>query len=196
MKSTTKIILAILLLMAMLTFLSCNGDNKNESASEMSDAELIAMLETELYKNANEFYSGWICSSSGLDLDESSIYDAGEETGTYVEVKSIKNIAELKLKCEAIFSVRLLESKIYPWLIEGEYPLFVEDSGKLYYNMSTGAGAGYASDFTRAKVISKSSDSFEIEAPMATVDDEEGNIFVYKAIKQNGNWVLDSFYYF
>ena len=195
MKPIKKIILVLILLMAILTFLSCNGD-KTESAAEMSDTELISMLETKLYKNANDFYGGWICSSSGLDLDESITYDTGDSAMQYVLVKDIKNITELKAKCEGIFSLRLLEKSVYTWLIEGEYPLFIENDGKLYYNKSTGAGAGYASDFTRAKVANKSADSFEIEVPMATVDDEEGSIFVYKAIRQNGNWVLDSFYYF
>ena len=195
MKSAKKIITVLILLMAVLTFISCES-NKTESAVEMSDTELISMLETKLYKNANDFYGGWICSSSGLELDENSFLDTDNSVNTYVEVKSIKDMAELKAKCEEIFSIRLLESKIYPWLIKGEYPLFVEYSGKLYYNMNTGAGAGYAPDFSRAKVTSKSTDSFEIEAPMITVDDEEGNIFVYKAVWQNGNWVLDSFYYF
>ena len=168
----------------------------NEPANKMSDTELISMLETKLYKNANDFYGGWICSSSGLDLDESITYDTGDSAMQYVLVKDIKNITELKAKCEGIFSINLLGKSVYPWLIEGDYPLFIENDGKLYYNKSTGAGAGYAPDFTRAKVTNKSADSFEIEVPMTTVDDEEGSIFVYKAVEQNGNWVLDSFYYF
>ena len=98
----------------------------------------------------------------------------------------------MKANFEVVFSLKLLESVIYPRTIE--QLIFIEEDGKLYYTGS-GGGGGYAPDFTRAKVTSKSADVFEIEVPMVTPADDEGKIFAYKAVQQNGNWVLDNYYY-
>jgi len=43
--------------------------------------------------------------------------------------------------------------------------------------------------------VTAPADEFEIEVPTVTPDGGKGKIFVYRAVRQNGNWVLDSFYY-
>lgn len=167
-----------------------------ESAEQMEDTALISLLERELYKNGMVIVGDWICGGSGLDLDYDTSYEVDNLAIEYVLVKNIQTMQALKTNCEAIFSKEFLSSYVYPILIEGEYPLFAENNQKLYYNKNTGGGYSFAPEFTRANVTSKSTDIFEIEVPMTTADDQEGKIFIYKAVKQNGNWVLDSYHYF
>jgi hypothetical protein len=177
-------------------------------ANDMEDATLIHIFETFLYKNAKDVLDGWLLSGSGLDLDENSILDietenTGRTLGTIggappivYEIKNIKNIAAVKANLETVFSLRLLENTIYPQYFESEYALFIEKNGKLYYSAAIGGEDSRIVDFTRARVTNKNAHTFEIEVPMTTPSNQEGEWFVFKAEQQNSNWVLDSFYYF
>ena len=213
MKSIKKIFVAIILLMAMLTFSACSddalpdennpvdtGDNNSDNPGDngstddnnddlMEDSALIEIFETKLYNNAIDLIARYV-GGYGLDLDLDS-HDINDERGKYAEVKNIKDIAELKATYEAVFSRGLLDKYVYPGFFEREPPLFAEYDGKLYYDTDAAGGMSSEPDFTRAKVINKSADTFEIEMPMAN-----GDIFTYKIVQQNGNWVLDSFYVF
>lgn len=178
--------------------------------ADMTDAEIISMFETALYKNAYHLWKGWIMSGNGLDLDKNSFLPEtvqppdwvpapGSHGGwgpTAYEVINMKSIDEVKANIEAFFSLRFCESFIYPTFIEGDFPLYVEVNGKLFYTASSGEYSVIVPDFTRAEVKSKSESSFEIEVPMIVpVDpDWEEETFVYKVIQQNGNWVLDNLY--
>ena len=208
--------LIILVLMAMLIFTACeNGEDKKDepkveytgeitmvmtpsaaavSADEMDDAELIAMAET-LYTNVMKIYN-WT-GAAGISLDHDTVLrKENDDKVVYVAVTSFPNMASLIANCEAVLSKELFAAVVFPQLAEGEYPLFIEEDGKLYMNMNVGGGVAIIPDYTRAKVIAKTADTFEIEIPMVSLDNEEGEMFVYKAVRQNDNWVLDSHYYF
>jgi len=166
-----------------------NNPPDNGKDDLMEDSALIDIFETKLYHNAINLISQYV-GGIGLDLDMDS-YDINDERNRYAEVRNIKDIAELKANYEAIFSRGLLDKYVYPGFFEGESPLFVEYDGKLHYRADAAGGMRSEPDFARAKVINKSADVFEIEMPMAN-----GEIFTYKVVQQNGNWVLDSFFYF
>jgi len=162
-------------------------------ANDMSDAELVTLLE-KLVKNADDLVGGWILSGIGLALDEQSVFDGGNPNARYVEVKNIKDMASLKANLEIVFSNRFLEDLVFPFIFDKELPLFIEQGGKLYFDNGRGGGGGPPSDFTRAKIINKGASTFEIEVPLAAITDEE-KLFIYKAVQQNGNWVLDSYWW-
>ena len=170
--------------------------NISESADKMDDAALVSLLE-KLYKNAalpaNWIWGMWdqniVVSIDNVLLDESG------NPKCYL-VENIPNIEALKVNLEAIYSDKLLANIIYPMMISGNPSFFIEEDGKLYINPYATGVLYAAPDFTRANVIKKSSDTFEIEVPMTQIDDAEGKIFVYKAVQQKGNWVLDNFFYF
>jgi len=162
-------------------------------ANEMADTELIGLLE-KLVNNADDLVGGWFLSGNGLELDEQSIFVGGNPNARYVEVKNIKDMASLKANLEIVFSHRFLEDLVFPFIFDKELPLFIEQGGKLYFDDSRGSGGGPPSDFTRAKVISKGTNTFEIEVPLTAITDEE-KLFIYKAVQQNGNWVLDSYWW-
>jgi len=166
-----------------------------DPADNIDESVLVALLENTLYANGM-IIVGWITSGTGLDLDNNSVYETENAVLEYVLVKNIQNMAALKTNCEAVFSKTFLSSHVYSFLTEGNLPLFVENDGKLYYNKNTGGGVGFAPDFSRATVTGKNADSFEIQVPMCTYDDPDGELFTFKAIQQNGNWVLNSCYYF
>ena len=169
-------------------FLAISPARVNELADKMEDAAIIDMFETKLYNNAKTVMCWYMGGDLGLDLNKNSTF-CGDDGGKYVEVKNIKDTAVLKANYEAVFSRRLLDNSLYPVLFE--VPVFVEHNGKLYFNTGLGGGMTDEPDFTRARVINKNADTFEIEMPMAN-----GTIFTYKVVQQNGNWVLDSFFYF
>ena len=165
----------------------------DEPADKMEDTALISLFENTLYYNASKL-RGWILGE--LDLDYDSVFETNDDRLEYVLVKNISDMAAFKANFEAVFSNALLSKAVYPWVIEGDTPLFVENDGKLYFNKNTGGGVGFAADFTRANVTAKSENAFEIGVPMITADDSEGEIFIYKIVQQNGKWVLDSHHYF
>ncbi|MCL2518632.1 MAG: hypothetical protein FWF15_08725 [Oscillospiraceae bacterium] len=207
MKSSKKIVTVFILLTLILTFISCANDTDSKTllfspvavkdpADKMEDTALIEMFETKLYENAKTVIRWYIYGSgfdSDLDLDMDSTFNNGN-SANYVEVKDIKDMATLKAHYEAVFSSRILDKYIYP-IFEGDTPTFVEHNGKLYFNTGVAGGFIDAPDFTLAKVINKSTDTFEIEMPM---DDPDIGVavFTYKAIQQNGNWVLDRYFYY
>ena len=162
----------------------------------MDDAALVSLLE-KLYKNAT-LPAKWIWGQTDAGLIVNNDIVLLDESGNpkcYL-VENIPNIEALKVNLEAIYSDNLLANIIYPMMISGNPSYFIEEDGKLYLNPYATGVLYTIPDYTRAKVTSKSADAFVIEVPMITIDDEEGKIFVYKAVQQKGNWVLDSFFYF
>lgn len=163
-------------------------------ASTQNDQTLISILSEKLYANGM-VVMGWINAGVGIEKDKTETFTPENSNATsYVLVTNIPNIKLLKANCELVFSKRFLKSNIYPIIIDGETPLFIENKGKLYFNTNTGGGSAYAPDFARARVVSKSKNEFEIEVPITTIDNQNGEPFVYKVLKQDGNWVLDEFY--
>ena len=180
----------------------------SSQADEMNDTELINILETILYKNANEILQGWFLSGSGFVLDEESILNPeaanwvrppgihGSPPPFIYEIKNMGSIAEVKSNLEAVFSSRLMRSYIIPNYLEGEYALFVEADGKLYYTAARGGMYGIEADFTSAFVTAKYTNAFEIEMLMVTADGETDEIFLFEVVQENGYWVLDNFHAF
>ena len=188
-------------------------------ASGMTDAELISMFKTVVYKNANYIWEGFFGTGAILNVDKNSIHPAYTKqpeppppsseqelrgspyfTPAY-EVKNMKSIAEAKANLEAVFSLRFLNNSIvYPYYIDGVEgsAKFIEENGKLYYIGYTGpmVESVFAPDFTRAVVKSKNESAFEIEVPMINRfnPDEKGELFAYKVVQQNRYWVLDNFF--
>lgn len=171
-----------------------NSTQAGSSANTQSDQALIAILSENLYTNGM-IVVGWINAGVGIEKDEANTFTpANSNTTSYVLVTNITSVKLLKANCEMVFSKRFLKSTIYPIILDGETPLFIENKGYLYFNTNTGGGSAYAPDFARAKVISKSENAFEVEVPITTIDNQNGNPFIYKVLKQDGNWVLDEFY--
>jgi hypothetical protein len=166
-----------------------------DSADKMDDTALVALLEDTLYANGM-IIMNWIISGSGLDLDFEAVYETDNAALEYVLVKNIQNMEALKANCEAVFSKVFLSSHVYSFMTEGNSPIFAENDGKLYYNKNTGGGVGFVPDFSRATVTGKNADSFEVQTPIVTQEDADGKLFGFKAVRQNGNWVLDSYYFF
>lgn len=164
------------------------------SANTQNDQTLISILSENLYTNGMVVMN-WINAGVGIEKDETNTFTPeNSSTTSYVLVTNITSIKLLKANCEMVFSKRLLKSTIYPIILDGETPLFIENKGKLYFNTNTGGGSAYAPDFARAKIVSKSENEFEVEVPITTIDNQNGIPFIYKVIKQDGNWVLDEFY--
>lgn len=164
-----------------------------EEADKLDDTVLISLLENMLYKNGLKIVN-WMCSGADLSLNYDTVFETDNPAIEYVLVENIQDMQAFKIICEQVFSKEFLSANVYPDLIEGDYPLFTEKDGKLYYNKNTGGGYPFAPDFTRANVTSNEAEAFEIEVPMTEAGDEEGKMFAFKAVRQNGNWVLDNFY--
>lgn len=176
------------------TNLIINSTQAKSSANTQNDQTLISILSDNLYTNGM-VVMGWINAGVGIEKDETKTFTPeNSNTTAYVLVTNITSVKMLKTNCEMVFSKRFLKSAIYPIILDGETPLFIENKGKLYFNTNTGGGSAYAPDFARAKVISKSENEFEVEVPITTIDNQNGIPFIYKVIKQDGNWVLDEFY--
>ena len=169
--------------------------NYTVPANEIDNTELISIAE-KLYKNGIRVFE-WSCGMGNLSIDSTSILKT-ENDGKiiYSPVTKMANMDAFKANCTVIFSYDLLKRVVFPQMTEGEYPLLIEENGKLYINQNTGGAVAIIPDYDRAEVINKSTESFEIKIPMISLDDQEGEVFIYKAIIQNEKWVLDSHYYF
>jgi cell division inhibitor SulA len=164
-----------------------------KNADEMTDNELIKLLQNELLPNSRIFQN-LICNGDHLERDFTTTYDSGDNRANYVLIKNFSNKKALESCINDVFTDEYLVNTIYPILYDSELPLFIEVDGRLYNNAETGGGIDYNPDFSRATVMSKTPDSFEVEVPITHMVDPEG-LYIYKVVKQKGNWLLDCDYW-
>ena len=136
-----------------------------------------------------------VCNGDYLERDFSSTYNSGDKRANYVLINNINNMKSLEKCMKIIFTDKYLQDIIYPKLFNSELPLFIEVDGKLYYNANTGGGIDYNPDFSRAKVVKKTSDSFEIEIPITHLISSE-ELYTFRVVNQGGKWKIDRDYWF
>lgn len=162
-------------------------------ADKLKDEALLALFQDTLYTNAITAID-WV-NCIGIETDSSVVFPGTKGTN-YVLVTNIQNMEDLHANYLAIFSQRLLQEHVCPTFLECRDPLFLEEDGQLYINNQAGGVSGAVPDFTRDVVITKTADSFEIEVPLTTPNDQTGMPYIFKVINQDGYWVLDTFFYF
>lgn len=165
----------------------------DKNADEMDDSELIAMFDI-LYQNGVDAFN-WPAGSGGIEHNENESI-TGADSETWDKVTNIATLMDLHTNYETVFSKKLLDNSVYPEFFEGKHNTFKEIDGELYIRRGLGVGIGVIPDFNNTKVTSKNPDSFSIETPMLEVGDVVAGTFTHTIVKQNGNWVLDSFVLF
>ena len=198
-----------ILFLTLLCLLSCGKETEpvdiqlaftpttaNIPANEMEDAALISIFE-EIYNKGATINNWRNCVSFNVDYDIIHTIRVQDKYDVqYFKAKSLPNIASVKASCELVFSDELLTNRVYPILFEGDYHVFTEVDGALYINADGDYITSFGVDYARAVVIEKTADSFVIEVPMISLWNPDGDIFQYKVVKQNGNWVLNDHFHF
>lgn len=166
----------------------------NKIADELTDSDLIDILQNKLLPS-DRIIQNMVCNGDYLERDFSSTYNSRDKRANYVLINNINNMKSLEKCMKIIFTDKYLQDIIYPKLFNSELPLFIEVDGKLYYNANTGGGIDYNPDFSRAKVVKKTSDSFEIEIPITHLISSE-ELYTFRVVNQGGKWKIDRDYWF
>jgi len=165
-------------------------------ADKMEADALISIFE-EIYEKGAKINDWRNCLSFNVDYDIIQIIRVQDKYDVpYFKAKSLPNIASVKANCELVFSDELLTNRVYPILFEGDYHVFTEVESELYMNASGDYVTSFGVDYARAVVIEKNADSFVIEVPMISLWNPDGDIFQYKVVRQNANWVLNDHFHF
>lgn len=162
------------------------------SAQELSEAQMISLLENPLYPNGIIVFD-WL-NGVGLTMnyDDSFTNDAGISYYAIGEYASLTQFREILLQ---VFSENYTDKHVYPYFTEGDTPIIVERDNRLYM-VSGGIGNSLTPNYSKATAQASSPDAFEVMVPMVLPDDSIDSTFTFKVVKERGIWVLDTFIFF